>query len=406
DAAPPVKKRKISTDAAAPSFLKHTMQKPKLVTNHKPGYTFKDLVVEIPPPPQDSIVDIFPSKNPKTKAAPSKPRMKIDIMEYSDSDDDSEDSIDMEYTKPVIKFLPATVDGLRARFNELYPEFTRQKTPEHRNELVSILDDMSRQGGITKDEYTRLNNNIAESLDDGEEEENEMEKEMENEELSREEKIKKLIHTTTEYLIEYDKKELVELINEFRKEREYIDPVLELEELIEIFLEEKFLDGEPIIAKIEEASRKLENSRILKSKQHRLKMLVDDIAKNRHRVETIIKRMMDASGEKDILDTLKRLAQEELISEEQYLKLVECDDYDAHKLANVIKETKIGQGLKFLPQKLSDLTNNLNTWLEELIDTGSSVLKNKIRSVLEELLRRKVINQERYTAIKEENKIL
>ena len=54
---------------------------------------------------------------------------------------------------------------------------------------------------------------------------------------------------------------------------------------------------------------------------------------------------------------------------------------------DVIKDTKIGQGLKFLPQKLADLTKNLQIWLEEFVDTGKSDVRKKVAGLLEELLR-------------------
>ena len=46
---------------------------------------------------------------------------------------------------------------------------------------------------------------------------------------------------------------------------------------------------------------------------------------------------------------LKQLAREELLSEEQYLKLaqISVDELTSSILADIIKETKIGQGIKF-----------------------------------------------------------
>ena len=60
-------------------------------------------------------------------------------------------------------YLPATVDGLLKRFNKLHKEFT-QGRHEHRNELVALLDELLRQNGISREEYTRRNNVIAKSL--------------------------------------------------------------------------------------------------------------------------------------------------------------------------------------------------------------------------------------------------
>ena len=191
------------------------------------------------------------------------PRTKGDIIGFSDPED-SDESIDVN---PNVKFLPATEEGLRRCFHELHKEFTRQGKREHRNELVFLLDELLRRGGINREEYTQLNNILAESLRSGIE-------------LAEEDK-------TEEYSIQHDKKELLELMNEFRKDvdEDFLDTVLEFEELVDVYLLEEFLEKEPM--------KKLEGSVILKSKQHRLKILLNDIAQNRHRVQTIFMRIAD-----------------------------------------------------------------------------------------------------------------
>ena len=66
---------------------------------------------------------------------------------------------------------------------------------------------------------------------------------------------------------------------------------------MDVYLLNEFLEKEPIRNKIFEVTRKLEGSAaILKSQQHRLKVLLDDIAQNRHRVQTIFQRLADAKG--------------------------------------------------------------------------------------------------------------
>ena len=65
---------------------------------------------------------------------------------------------------------------------------------------------------------------------------------------------------------------------------EYIDTVLKLEELIDTLFTDEFLEGNPILPMIDELRAAIENSSITKSKQHRLRMLIDDINNNRYRV--------------------------------------------------------------------------------------------------------------------------
>ena len=176
-------------------------------------------------PPLYVVDDVFP------EAVHSKLRTEGDIIGFSDSDTETEvasntesdESMDITDIKANVKFLPATVDGLADRFNQLPKEFTRQGKHENRNELTFLLDELLRQDGINRDEYAQLNNILAESLDDDEEEIESTKDEAkwttveDDEDESRGGKLKKLIRPSADYLIEHDKKELIELIKEFRK---------------------------------------------------------------------------------------------------------------------------------------------------------------------------------------------
>ena len=178
-----------------------------------------------------------------------------------------------------------------------------------------------------------------------------------------------------------------------------------LEELVDVYLLEEFLEKEPIRIKIDEVRRKLEGSAIHKSKQHRLNILLDDIAQNRHRVQTM--RMANTDGEEAF--TLKQLGREreELLSEEQHLKLADAlleEEFNSSRLVYFIKDTK--NGLKFISRRLADLTKHLQLWLEELVDTGKPDVRNKVAGLLEELPRHKGISHERYIIIKKGNNIL
>ena len=164
----------------------------------------------LPKPSAEIVADVFqekvlPTPSPVVVAEvfqeeehpdESTPRTKGDIVGYSDTDESDDDdskteesTTDQESTtysedeepkdedsdedvKSEIKFLPATVDGLCKRLRKLWKEFTREGKHEHRNEIVFILDELLRQDGITQDEYTKLNNILAESLDEDAEEMN------------------------------------------------------------------------------------------------------------------------------------------------------------------------------------------------------------------------------------------
>ena len=211
--------------------------------------------------------------------------------------------------------------------------------------------------------------------------------------------ILNITKSTFEYLIQPDKKELMELIKEFQQDADAIDTAQELEELIDTYLLDEFINKEPIITKLDAVRKKFESSSsstISKVKQLRMKILLDGIASNRHRVQSIMRRTADAMGKKEeITFILKQLAREELLLEEQYLKIaqISVDELTSSRLADIIKETKIGQGIKFLPRKLSDLTKHLQICLKELAKSKTSAVQKKVSAILEELLRRKCITQ-------------
>ena len=60
---------------------------------------------------------------------------------------------------------------------------------------------------------------------------------------------------------------------------------------------------------------------IQKSKQHRLKVLVSDIDKNRYRVEYVLTRLNHAHEEEGKCNVLQQLLREDLLSEDQFLRL-------------------------------------------------------------------------------------
>ena len=254
-----------------------------------------------------------------------------------------------------------------------------------------LLDELLRQEAIDRDVYTQLNGLLAESLGSGidaaewypnagKDEDVKMEDseeknitddegdgdavEMKGDSDEEVDELKRVINSTLETVISHDKKELGELLAEIKKEagEEYLDAVLELEGLIEVFLQEEFLENEPILPKLDDIRKKLENSNITKLKQHRLKILLYDIDNNRYRVNSILRRLNNSQD--DIKNVLKTLIREELLSEEQFKKLNNLEEkFDLYAVALVIKDTKIGRGLKFLPRKMNDLVTSLQTLL-------------------------------------------
>ena len=390
---PIVKKRKLSVDAVEPSFLKEPIQKPMLVTNHKPGFSFESQM------------------------------SKADTIDEDDVESDTETIDITDLPAPShqnVKFLPKSVEGLRRNFEDVMKKIAIKRkggVPEKtcdRNEAVFLLDELLRQEGISHGMYRQYNDFLADSPPNigsgitpigGEEESNEEEMV-----LSRDDQIKKDITSTADYLIQHDKKELQELVTEIEKDDDIIDTVLSLEELLGIYLEQEFLerDGDAIDMKIIELVNSLSGSKnISKASLIKIKMLITDIERNRQRVKDIVNRFSQAGDDRDSrLWIIKQLAKENLIMEQQYFRLVEeIEELDIKRLIDIIKEYKIGEGLDFLPRKTNRLIDTLQEWLDEFVEKGSSTLKNKSGAVLNEFLRKKEISFQRYDEIKGEHHI-
>ena len=58
-------------------------------------------------------------------------------------------------------------------------------------------------------------------------------------------------------------------------------------------------------------------------------------------------------------NTLHQLAREEPLSPNQYKKLSELEEITLPAIANIIKETKFGYGIEFLPRTIGNLSKKL-----------------------------------------------
>ena len=267
---------------------------------------------------------------------------------------------------------------------------------------------MVRREFITPSEYEQLNNILAKSLDndDGsaDHEDEYHDKGIAEEDAGGEEEeeegdeVKRLIRSTTKYLTSEDFKELHNLLHNIEKEAgpDLIDSVTEWKTLIDKFLRNKFdSDGELILPRIINLLQTLKSSPIALSKQERIKMLLRDIDQNRFRVESILTRLNEAEDEEDISNTLEQLKREELISPEQFEKMTENDAaFELPTIVTIIKDTKIGRGFKFLPNKLRDLTSKL----ESLIEEGTIPITDLL-AYLDEILRQKGITSKEYQSL-------
>ena len=155
-------------------------------------------------------------------------------------------------------------------------------------------------------------------------------------------------------------------------------------ELVEVWIEKQVATEKEIpFDDIKRILWELQRSpSIPRSKLIRLEMLLKDILSNRNRITNIVKRMdHDLShpnvSTKDVSDTLKRLKRERMISDEQYDALSEDDNLNLDKVISVIKTTKIGRGINFLPRNTEDLKEKLYDWTTSYADEQHPDLKKQ-----------------------------
>ena len=119
------------------------------------------------------------------------------------------------------------------------------------------------------------------------------------------------------------------------------------------FLESEFEDGAQLLPLIEERRLKLEASPASPSKLLRVKILLDDINNTRRRIQEIIQRIDDAEDNEE--DIWKILVREGLISDEQFEELENLENTELEEISSILKGTKSGQGISFLPTSMTAL---------------------------------------------------
>ena len=70
---------------------------------------------------------------------------------------------------------------------------------------------------------------------------------------------------------------------------------------------------------------------------------------------------------------------------EKNLSPEQLENINLSPVADVIKDTKVGKGINFLPRTIVDLTKTLPLLLSELTETGMSDVKKEVAAILKEL---------------------
>ena len=184
-----------------------------------------------------------------------------------------------------------------------------------------------------------------------------------------------------------------------------------MEQLVDKWITNEINGKQLSLEDIDQILRKLTASSIPRSKLHRFEMLLKDIRSNRFRVYDIIHRINPTLSDPNktpqhVSDCLKSMVREGFISEEQFKSLnKKIKDLDLENVISEIKSVKVGRGVDFLPREAPDLLKKLKEWSMEFAKEGTAVLRQKILSVLDELLFRKVITNKEHKDIKEDSKV-
>ena len=232
--------------------------------------------------------------------------------------------------------------------------------------------------------------------------ENKEEQEEQEQEQEQEKTLEDKITDTLDYLIRHDRDEIENLLKKFDKEQTIKDDVGMLRKLTELYIDNVRLGKEAVQSEdgIDRLLGKLKKeSRIPQSKLHQFGAILRGIDRNRHRVVDILEPMALALEDpEDVSRVLKDLVRKELINEEQFKQLSDkIDTLDMDELISVIKSTKVGRGLLFLPRDVDGLKCKLQEWCNEYDeDATDSRLKRKIMSVLDDLKYRKVITKKEH----------
>ena len=202
--------------------------------------------------------------------------------------------------------------------------------------------------------------------------------------------IRNLAQTVTSYITKFDREEMREMLESVNDQT--------LTPLIEKYISTDYLaNGELILPKIIQQIDRIKD--MPKYKIYKLRMLMNDISDNKYRVKSILTRLSKVM-EKETFDVILRsMLREELISWNQFSQLEEIGVSDLAAIAEIIKETKVGRGLLFLPRTNHGLRQMLYSMIDNSVNDST-----KVYALVDELFRQKGISQRQYEEIKNELK--
>ena len=204
-------------------------------------------------------------------------------------------------------------------------------------------------------------------------------------------RVEELVKAVFTYVTKHDQEELLRMIKEIKKSG---NDVSLLNELLKMFFDDNYDENHELL--LPQIKHIIVNLPIPKTDQLRFQILLKDLSDNRYRIERILTRLNSASTEEEYVDQLGHLTGEKFLSMDQYdqLKASSKANRDISHVANIIKMSKIGRGIKFLPRTRRGLYESLNSALDDAVD--KTMLKKEFLAILDELLHRKEIPKKDY----------
>ena len=204
-------------------------------------------------------------------------------------------------------------------------------------------------------------------------------------------RVEELVKAVFTYVTKHDQEELLHMIKEIKKSG---NDVSLLNELLQMFFDDNYDENHELL--LPQIKHIIVNLPIPKTDQLRFQILLKDLSDNRYRIERILTRLNSASTEEEYVDQLGHLTGEKFLSMDQYdqLKASSKAKRDISHVANIIKMSKIGRGIKFLPRTRRGLYESLNSALDDAFD--KTMLKKEFLAILDELLHRKEIPKKDY----------
>ena len=203
-------------------------------------------------------------------------------------------------------------------------------------------------------------------------------------------RVEELVKAVFTYVTKHDREELLHMIKEIKKSG---NDVSLLNELLQMFFDDNYDENHELL--LPQIKHIIVNLPIPKTDQLRFQILLKDLSDNRYRIERILTRLNSASTEEEYVDQLGHLTGEKFLSMDQYDQLKASKaNRDISHVANIIKMSKIGRGIKFLPRTRRGLYESLNSALDDAFD--KTMLKKEFLAILDELLHRKEIPKKDY----------